>query len=109
VTDRGFPASPPLKTRVQLAYFEACEDDLPLPRSGPLLMCDVSLEDDVVVFSYRERGTGHGATLAFTGRSSRTLARMLEGTRVTKSRSPAPVELCGEVRQHVQGRKPAAP
>lgn len=79
-----------------------------MPRSGPLLLCDVSSEGDSVVLSYRERGTGHGSTLAFTRRAARTLARMLEGTRVTKSREPAPVELCGEVRHHVQGRKPAA-
>jgi hypothetical protein len=71
-------------------------------------MCDVSYEDDVIVLSYRERGTGHGATLAFTRRAARTLSRMLEGTRITKAREPAPVELCAEVRNHVQGRKSVA-
>lgn len=82
-----------------------------MPRSGPLVFCDVSLEGQSIVLSYRERGTGLGATIAFSRRSARTLARILEGTRTTKSSEPARVELVAKVRDHVQAparRKSAA-
>lgn len=75
-----------------------------MPRAGPLLICDVSAEGEALVLSYRERGTGHGATIALSRRSARTLARMLEGTRSVRSSEPARVELYAEVRSHVQGK-----
>lgn len=76
-----------------------------------MLLMDVSWEGDSLVLRFRERGTGAGGTIALTARSARTLSRVLDGTRVTKSSAPARVELHAEVRAHVQGRsstKPAA-
>ena len=94
----------------------ACEDRpfvgtiFDVPRQGPLVVFEVSRDGGSIVLSYRERGTGLGATLAFTRRGTLTLARILEGTRVTSSSEPARVEIVAKVRDHVQTarRKPAA-
>lgn len=90
-----------------------CSDDhFTMPRAGNLVFMDVSWEGDSLVLRFRERGTGAGGTIALTARSARTLSRVLDGTRVTKSSAPARIELAAEVRAHVQGRststKPAA-
>lgn len=79
-----------------------------MPKAGPLVLCDVSWEGESIVLRYRERGTGHSATIALTRRSARTLARILEGTRVTRNTEPATIELTAEIRNYVQGSKPAA-
>lgn len=83
-----------------------------MPRSGPVVFCEVTLEGQSVVLSYRERGTGLGGTIAFTRRGARTLARVLEGTCVTETDEPAQLQLVAKVRDHVQApvrrTKPAA-
>jgi hypothetical protein len=77
-----------------------------VPKAGKLLFVDVSWEGDRLFFSYRERGTGFGGTITFSARSARTVARVLEGTLVTRHEEPARLELGdSDVRQHVEGRE----
>jgi hypothetical protein len=91
-------------SRVLLAAVALSGGRFKVPKVGKLVFADVSWEGESLILSYRERGTGFGATIAFTGRSARTLARVLEGTRVTKADEPARIELAAEVRDHVQGK-----
>jgi len=78
-----------------------------MPRKGPLLKFEAERETgedgtEVLILSFRERGTGRGSTLRIETRGACALARLLDGTRIARSSdAPAEVHIVGEVLHHV--------
>jgi hypothetical protein len=73
---------------------------MPRPTGEHVITFEASLEGDAFLLSYRDRASGHGATLRLTKRGALNLARLLDGTRIARDDRPATTIATGELLEH---------